>query len=79
MFEPVTAAHSAAPKMASKLSAYQRMKSDGDAAAGAFEELEARYPDDPLIALHARRLAASAEERRQNLKVSGCTIIMGEK
>ena len=43
------------------------------------EELTARYPDDPLIALHANRLAASVVERRQNLKVSGCTIIMGEK
>lgn len=79
VFEPVTAAEAAGPRMASYLAAYRRMRRHGDGAAGAFEELTARYPDDPLIALHAKRLAASARERRQNLKVSGCTIIMGEK
>jgi adenylate cyclase len=79
VFEPVTAAEAAGPKIKSYLAAYQRMKREGDGASGAFEELAARYPDDPLIALHAKRLAASAAERRQNLRVSGCTIIMGEK
>ncbi len=79
VFEPVTAVEAASPRMASYLAAYRRMKHEGDGAAGAFEELAARYPDDPLIALHATRLAASAVERRQNLRVSGCTIIMGEK
>jgi class 3 adenylate cyclase len=78
VFEPVTAAEAAGPKTESYLAAYQRMKREGDGAAGAFEELAARYPDDPLIALHARRLAASAVERRQDLKASGCTIIIGE-
>ncbi len=61
------------------LAAYGRMKREGHGAAGAFEELAARYPDDPLIAFHAKRLAASVKERRQKLRVSGCTIIMGEK
>ena len=78
-FEPVTATEAAGPRIASYLAAYQRMKREGDGTAGAFKELKARYPDDPLIAFHAGRLAASAGERRQNLKVSGCTIIMGEK
>jgi adenylate cyclase len=79
VFEPVTAAEVSGPKIVSYLAAYQRMAREGDGAAGVFEELAARYPDDPPIALHAERLAASARERRQNLKVSGCTIIMGEK
>jgi adenylate cyclase len=78
-FEPVTAAEAAGAKAESYLAAFERMKREGDGAAGVFEELAAHYPDDPLIALHAKRLAASAVERRQNLRVSGCTIIMGEK
>jgi adenylate cyclase len=79
VFEPVTAAEAGGPKNESYLAAYGRMKREGHGAAGAFEELAARYPDDPLIAFHAKRLAASVKERRQNLRVSGCTIIMGEK
>ena len=79
VFEPVTAAEAADPKMTAYLDTYGHMRREGDGAAAAFAELAARYPDDPLIALHARRLTASAQERRQNLKVSGCTIIMAEK
>lgn len=79
VFEPVTAAEAAGPKIVAYMAAYERMAREGDGAAGAFEELAARYPDDPPIALHAKRLSASVQERRQNLKVSGCTIIMGEK
>jgi len=79
VFEPVTAAEAAGSRIESYLAAYRRMVQEGDGAAGAFEELAARYPDDPLIAFHAKRLTASVVERRQNLKVSGCTIVISEK
>lgn len=79
VFEPIAAEAPAGPKMPSYLEAYERMRREGDGAADAFAVLAARYPDDAVIALHARRLAASARERRQNLKVSGCTIVMAEK
>ena len=79
VFEPVTADEAAGLRVESYLVAYRRMVQEGDGAAGAFEELAARYPDDPLIAFHAKRLSASAVERRQNLKVSGCTIVMATK
>ncbi|MDH3715812.1 MAG: adenylate/guanylate cyclase domain-containing protein [Gammaproteobacteria bacterium] len=38
--------------------AYALLENASPQAGPAFEELQARYPDDPIIAMHARRLAA---------------------
>ena len=47
-FAHVAATEAAGPRMESYLAAYQRMKREGDGAAGAFKELAVRYPDDPV-------------------------------
>lgn len=55
-FEPLTGEELNSPRIQSYLAAYEKMKvKDGDAAA-LFATLLAEYPDDPVVALHHRRL-----------------------
>ena len=52
------------------IEAYRLLDGGSERAGGLFADLAAAYPDDPLIALHARRLAAGQ---------SGTLITMDEK
>ena len=79
VFEPITETEADSAKTRSYLDAYRLMQQKGDGAADAFADLAARFPGDPLIEFHARRLLASARERRHDYRVSGCTIKIGEK
>ncbi|MBI4984724.1 MAG: adenylate/guanylate cyclase domain-containing protein, partial [Rhodocyclales bacterium] len=57
-FEPLTAEQAAAPAAERYRAAYALMAAQRPTAAAAFAELRECFPDDPLIAFHAARLAA---------------------
>ncbi len=71
IYEPLTAARMAhyAPTDAYR-EAYRRMADEAPNAAEVFRDLAARYPDDPLVALHHRRLSEGAH---------GDLMVMSEK
>ena len=57
-FEPLAAVQAAAPHITAYLAAYSLMEAQHPEAAAAFQQLTEKYPDDPLAAYHAKRLAA---------------------
>lgn len=71
IYEPLTAARMThyAPTDAYR-AAYRLMADEAPTAPGVFSDLAARYPDDPLVALHHRRLSEGAH---------GDLMIMNEK
>ncbi len=68
--EPLSEAEAASAKTAEYSEAYRLMESSSPEAARAFDDLAKDYPDDPLIAFHARRLESGQ---------TGHTIVMTEK
>lgn len=69
-YEPLTAEQAAQPQTAAYLAAYHLMAARAPQAREAFGQLAARYPDDPLVQFHARRLATGE---------LGATVVMGSK
>jgi len=57
-FEPLTAEQVAQPNVVEYLAAYALMEAKSPDAKRVFNELAEKYPDDPLAAYHAKRLAA---------------------
>ena len=57
-FEPLSEATAASEATAHYREAYDLMEAEDPAAAEAFARLLEAYPDDKLVGLHARRLAA---------------------
>lgn len=78
-FEPVTTKESTSPKHLAYLEAYSLMEQDDPGALDTFTALADDFPNDPLISFHARRLEASARERRRDLRVSGSKIVTDTK
>ncbi|PKO87229.1 MAG: adenylate/guanylate cyclase domain-containing protein [Betaproteobacteria bacterium HGW-Betaproteobacteria-12] len=70
VFEPLAAALPGSAPLADYLVAYDRMRRGDAAAGGCFAALHAAWPDDPLVALHSRRLQAGD---------CGELIVMAEK
>lgn len=70
VYEPLTPQEAQSPRVAAYRDAYALLESGSDAAAGAFEELAASYPDDGLVAMHCARLRAGR---------GGVTIVLEEK
>lgn len=70
VFEPLAAALPGSAPLADYLAAFDLMRTGDAAAAARFAQLQAAWPDDPLVALHCRRLQAGA---------SGELIVMSEK
>jgi len=56
-FEPLSAEEHASARVQEYLEAYALMEAESEQAPVRFQLLAERYPDDPLAALHARRLA----------------------
>jgi adenylate cyclase len=56
-FEPLLPDEASAERVAAYLQAYRRLEARDPAAVIAFADLATRFPNDPLIALHARRIA----------------------
>jgi len=69
-FEPVDAEAAETPRIRDYVAAWQQMHEGGPDAPRMFAELTVRYPDDPLIQLHAERLARGE---------SGSTLVMSAK
>ncbi len=69
-FEPLTAEQAAQPHVVEYLAAYQLMEAEAPQAIEAFHKLAEKYPDDPLAAYHAKRLAAGE---------TGCRVVMTSK
>ena len=69
-FEPIAAAAAGAPATARYRAAFAALEADRPDAGDDFAQLAEDCPDDPLVALHARRLAAG--ER-------GVDLVMSEK
>jgi adenylate cyclase len=61
VFEPVTADLAGRAPLMEYVSAYEVMCSQSPDAMGAFTALLAQWPEDPLVALHHRRLKAGEE------------------
>ena len=78
-FEPVTTKEFTSSKHSAYLEAYSLMEQDDPGALDAFTAAAYDFPGDPLISFHARRLEASARERRRDLRVSGNKIVMDAK
>lgn len=57
-FEPLTAEQAVQPNIVEYLAAYALMEAESPEAKEAFLKLAEKYPDDPLAAYHAKRLAA---------------------
>lgn len=57
VFEPLTAAEESGERVRGYCAAYALLDEPGDAASIAFRELHTRFPDDPLVNYHMRRLA----------------------
>ena len=70
VFEPLPEDEAASPRRAQYLGAYQLLDRGDPAAVTAFKRLKRQFPEDGLIALHARRIAAGE---------SGVTIVMHAK
>jgi adenylate cyclase len=69
-FEPLTAEQAAQSQIVEYLAAYALMEAASPEAKKAFQNLAEKYPDDPLIIYHAKRLAAGE---------TGSTVVMTEK
>ncbi|MDD4962842.1 MAG: adenylate/guanylate cyclase domain-containing protein [Gallionella sp.] len=69
-FEPLTAEQAALPHIIDYLAAYALMDARAPEAAAVFQQLTRQYPDDPLAAYHAKRLAAGEV---------GSTVVMKDK
>ncbi len=70
VLEPLSDVEAASPKTAEYIEAYRLMESSNPETAHAFDDLAKKYPDDRLIAFHARRLESGQ---------TGRTIVMTEK
>lgn len=70
VYEPLTAAEQQSPAVQTYLAAYRLLAANDPAAAAAFAAAADRFPDDPLIRFHARRLAAGE---------TGVDVVMDEK
>lgn len=70
VFEPLTEDEAASDRVAQYRAAYALMEAESEEARGAFQELVARFPDDPLAAYHARRLAGAE---------TGSLVVMSRK
>ena len=69
-FEPLTRAEAESPAVAAYLAAFELLKREDPGANSAFAALAENYPDDPLAALHLKRLRSGE---------NGTTIVMTEK
>jgi adenylate cyclase len=69
-FEPLTEAEAGSSAVAAYLEAFELLTHEDPAADKAFAALAENYPDDPLAALHLKRLRAGE---------TGATIVMTEK
>jgi len=69
-FEPLSTAQAGEPRVAEYLAAYALMEASGAKASSVFSALAVSYPDDPLIAYHARRLGDGE---------SGSSVVMKSK
>jgi adenylate cyclase len=58
VYEPLTEDGSSRIDLPKYLEAYALMRDTDSSARGAFEALAAAYPEDPIAAFHAGRLAA---------------------
>ncbi len=70
VFEPLSEDEAASPRCQGYLSAYRLLERGEAAAVKAFAGLSRRFPEDGLIAIHARRLVAGE---------SGVTLVMRAK
>ncbi len=70
VFEPLTEEESGSANVAEYLAAYALMEAEAPAAAAGFRALAEKYPDDPLAAYHAVRLAAGE---------NGSVVVMSRK
>ena len=70
VYEPLTEDAALSERVQQYRDAYALMDANAPAAASAFEQLHARYPDDPLVTYHALRLAGGA---------SGSLVVMSSK
>lgn len=70
VFEPLTLEQAASPNVREYLEAYALLESESPAAVAAFRALAEKYPDDPLAAYHAARLAVGE---------SGSLVVMSRK
>ena len=77
VFEPLVNTSDDALHLQLYNDAYALMAADDSAAVASFAQLSNAYPDDPLAAFHARRLARSDGRRREG--ESGSRIVMREK
>ena len=66
----MTEAEAASPAVAAYLAAFELLERQDPGADKAFAALAENYPDDPLAALHLKRLRAGE---------TGATIVMTEK
>ena len=67
-YEPLTAAEATEPRITEYQAAYRLLDADDATAGAVFHELLKKYPDDPLIAYHAQRLAHGETGSRIVLK-----------
>jgi adenylate cyclase len=70
VFEPLTAEEEQSERIAGYRAAYALLEAESPAARAAFQELKARYPDDPLVSYHVQRLEAGE---------NGTLVVMGRK
>jgi adenylate cyclase len=69
-FEPIAPEEASSERVEAYLEAYERLHARDQDVDAAFAELAARFPDDPLIVLHARRTADGE---------TGTVIVLSEK
>jgi adenylate cyclase len=67
-YEPLTAVEATEPRITEYQAAYRLLDADDATAGAVFHELLKKYPDDPLIAYHAQRLAHGETGSRIVLK-----------
>lgn len=70
VYEPLSAEEADSPRVREYMETYALMENEASEAAAAFRALAQKYPDDPLAAYHAGRLAAGE---------SGSLVVMSRK
>ena len=70
VFEPVDPRWRDSGRLAEYREAYALLSASDPRAAQAFESLSSRYPDDPLVQFHRRRLSRGEHGEVVNLEAS---------